>query len=156
MLEAVNSVLQSAPLVRANAEQASSADSFVANPDRIQKAAVAPYISPYIHMDVNYNKAVLQIRDSETGDVLNQFPNQSRLEAGLREAARREISHTQTTTIPGHTTDDGEDDVQVSSGGDDVAVRQTSSSGPRAQQIAAFQAAARAGNSNAGSVTIFA
>ena len=80
MIEAVNSVVSNAPLLRGNAEQ--SAASVPANPTRVQEAAnlpQAPYISPYIYMDVNLNKAVLQIRDSDTGDVLRQFPSENAL-----------------------------------------------------------------------------
>jgi uncharacterized FlaG/YvyC family protein len=76
MLEAVNSVLQTAPVIRASAEQVSTADSYAANPDRVQKIPQAPYISPYIHMDVDLDQAVLQIRDSETGDVVRQIPSE--------------------------------------------------------------------------------
>lgn len=73
MIEAVNAVIANAPLLRGNAEQvavANAADQI----ETVSTAPQAPYISPYIYMDVNLDKAVLQIRDSETGDVLSQFP----------------------------------------------------------------------------------
>jgi hypothetical protein len=84
MFEAVNSTLSNAPLIRAQAEQASAARSFAANPEKVQEAPQAPYVSPYIYMDVNYNKAVLQIRDSDTGDVVRQIPTEPALEAARR------------------------------------------------------------------------
>lgn len=93
MIEGVNSVLANAAIVRANAEQSSVVRSFAANPARVQEAASAPqapYISPYIHLDVNYNKAVLQIRDSDTGDVLKQFPSNTTLEARRRAATAQQ------------------------------------------------------------------
>lgn len=81
MIEAVNSVLSNAVLARGSAEQQSVARSFAANPERVQEVAQAPYVSPYISVNVNYNKAVLQIRDGDTGDVVRQFPSESQLEA---------------------------------------------------------------------------
>lgn len=86
MIEAVNSVVSSAPTLRGAVEQASTARSLAANPARVQEVASsapelpkAPYISPYISLDYNYDRAVLQIRDSDTGDVVEQFPTESRL-----------------------------------------------------------------------------
>ena len=87
MIEAVNSVVANASVLRGQAEAVSAARSFAANPERVQEVVQAPYISPYISMDVNYNKAVLQIRDSDTGDVLKQFPSETALEFRSRQAA---------------------------------------------------------------------
>ena len=85
MIEAVNSVLSNAPYTKAVVEQQSAANSFAANPDRIQQAsAQAPYISLYIKVDTNFDKAILQIRDSDTGDVVRQIPTESQLEAYRR------------------------------------------------------------------------
>ncbi|MEZ5919239.1 MAG: hypothetical protein R3D66_04845 [Alphaproteobacteria bacterium] len=77
----MNSVLANASLLRGHAEQGSSARSFTANPDRVQEAPQAPFVSPYIIVDTNFDRAVLQIRDSNTGDVLRQFPSESALRA---------------------------------------------------------------------------
>lgn len=84
MIEAVNSTIAASSLTRAVAEQQSSAESFVANPERVQRVAQAPFVSPYISVDTNFDRAVLQIRDSDTGDVLAQYPTQSQLEAYRR------------------------------------------------------------------------
>lgn len=85
MIEAVNSVVSNAPLLRGNAEAAAA--SRAGNPENIQVAAMpkAPYISPYIHMDVDYDMAVLQIRDSDTGDVVQTIPSDTSLELRSRE-----------------------------------------------------------------------
>jgi hypothetical protein len=88
MIEAVNSVVSNAPLVRIAADQVNVARSFAANPDRVQEAAganlpKAPYISPFISWDTDYGKAVLQIRDSQSGEVVTQFPSETRLRAQL-------------------------------------------------------------------------
>lgn len=90
MLEAVNSVISNAPLVRPHAEQASSSRSLTANPESVQVVAQAPYISPYIRVDVNYDTAVLAIRDRDTGDFLTTIPSDARLQAKAREAAQYE------------------------------------------------------------------
>src|SRR5688572_26945383 len=58
MIEAVNAVVANASVLRGSAEAVSTARSFAANPERVQEVVQAPYISPYISMDVNYNKAV--------------------------------------------------------------------------------------------------
>ena len=84
MIEAVSSVMAAAPFVRANAEQSSPARSFASSPESIQKPPRAPYISPVISLDTESDKAVLQIRDAETGDVVNQFPSEQTIKARQR------------------------------------------------------------------------
>lgn len=85
MIEAVNSVLANSSYTRAPAEQVSVATSFAANPDRVQQAPTqAPYLSLYIKVDTNFDRAVLQIRDVDTGDVVRQIPSESQLEAYRR------------------------------------------------------------------------
>lgn len=84
MIEAVNSTLATSAVTKAVAEQQSSANSFASNPERVQRVAQAPYVSPYISVDTNFDRAVLQIRDSDTGDVLRQYPTESQLEAYRR------------------------------------------------------------------------
>lgn len=101
MIEAVNSVLANAQLSRQAVEQSSSARSFAANPDRIQEVAQAPFVSPYIQVDVNYNKAILQIRDGDTGDVLHQFPTENQLKA-YRKAQEVSESKTETEIAAAH------------------------------------------------------
>ena len=158
MLEAVTSVLQTSQFVRPSAEQTSTVDSFAANPERVQRAAPqAPYISPYIAVDVNYDKAVLQIRNSETGDVEGQFPTQAQLEAQARSAARRQVEAQQQNAAS------AAPQTQAQSAQSPQAERPqapptggSGSQGPTPQQQAAFVAAAQAGNSNASAVSLFA
>lgn len=85
MLEAVNSVLSNAQYTKAVVEQQSVTNSYAANPERIQQASTqAPYLSLYIKVDTNFDKAILQIRDNQSGDVLRQIPTESQLEAYRR------------------------------------------------------------------------
>ena len=114
MIEAVNSVLSNAPIARAVVDQQSVTASYAANPDRVQVVAHAPYISPYVHVDVNYNKAVLQIRDSDTGDVVRTIPTEGQMEAYRRAQSavtpalnrpepEEQVVQPQETDIPVHT-----------------------------------------------------
>ncbi len=83
MIEAVNSVLSKASANRQVTEQQSTLRSTAANPNRIQEAASAraPYVSPAISIDRESNRAIIQIRDSDTGDVVRQFPTEGQLKA---------------------------------------------------------------------------
>jgi len=148
MLEAVNSVLQNAQFVRSNSEQTSSVDSFAANPERSQRVAPqAPYISPYIHLDVNYDKAVILLRNGETGDVEGQFPSQATLEAQARAAAKRQVAVETEAATPS---------PKATEAPQAPAPQQKADAAISAQQQAAFSAAARSGNTNAGNITLFA
>ncbi|HIF24646.1 MAG TPA: hypothetical protein EYG18_07000 [Micavibrio sp.] len=157
MLEAVNTVLQNASATRAAAEQVSTADSYAANPERTQRAAPqAPYVSPYIVVDVNYDKAVIQIRNGETGDVEGQYPSQSRLQQQAR-AAQAEIRAENLAPEPQQqATQRTEAPQQTAPAPQAEAPQQTQQQAVTAQQQAAFAAAAQSGNSNASTVSVFA
>lgn len=100
MIEAVNSVLSNAQALRAGTDSIDVAREPIAVQPSVTdiNVPVAPFISPYIQVDVNYNSAVLQIRDSDTGDVLNQFPSEARLEQIQREEAARQREATRPET----------------------------------------------------------
>jgi uncharacterized FlaG/YvyC family protein len=92
MIEAVNSVLSNASSTRAAVEQQSTTRTTAVNPDKVQEVAKTPFVSPYISLDRSSNRAVLQIRDSDTGDVVRQYPTETQLRAykNAQEASRRE------------------------------------------------------------------
>lgn len=111
MIEAVNSVVANASTLRVSAEVLSAARAPADNAPAIQVGETsvaelpkAPYISPYIVIDRSYNRAVLQIRDSDTGDVVQQFPTRSRLAQLMRaqEAVSRKETVTQAITGNSH------------------------------------------------------
>ncbi len=84
MIEAVNAVISNATFLRGNAEQVSVARSFTADAlavETVARVPLAPYISPYVSVDTRFDTAVLQLRDSETGDVVQQFPTEPTLRA---------------------------------------------------------------------------
>lgn len=150
MLEAVTSVLQSAPVARGNAEQISNARSFAANPDKVQEAPQAPYISPFIYMDVNYDKAILQIRDSETGDVITQFPSESRLRA--QSTGEKAESQDPTPPVPAEN-----HEPQQSALVQQQTPSPSAGSAVTAQQLAAFKTASTSASAgNGGQVSLFA
>ncbi len=81
MIEGVNASIASASVARVTAVQADAAASYAENPTQVQRIAQAPYVSPYISMDYTYDKAILQIRDSDSGEVVRQIPTDSQLRA---------------------------------------------------------------------------
>ena len=159
MLEAVNTVLQAAPLTKGYVEQASTAESFAANPDRVQKVAQAPYVSPYVYVDVNYNKAILQLRDGETGDVVQSFPSDTTLELRARDEARR-AQILQESQVRQKTPDSGEGAQNLQSAPAPAPAQGEPAkpvSSNTSRQIAAFVSAAFAGEKGgSSSVTVLA
>jgi len=86
MIEAVNSTVANATTVRGVVGQMDSASvSAVATvlpasgSNAAPSAPQAPFMSPYISVDFNFNKPVLQIRDTQTGAVKQQFPTEGRM-----------------------------------------------------------------------------
>lgn len=88
MIEAVNSGIASTSVSRGNVSGSARAPEPQASPS----SPVAPFISPRISLEGGSNQAVIQIRDSETGDVLTQFPSESRIRAIQSEQALQEAS----------------------------------------------------------------
>lgn len=90
MIEAVNSAVANAALLRGNVEQAASVRSGgnAGNIQNLEKpeSQLAPYVRLFVQVDNDFDKAVLQIRDSETGDVENQFPSETTLRARAAQA----------------------------------------------------------------------
>ncbi len=119
MIEAVNSVVSNAPLVRIAADQANVARAFASNPTNVAQPAganlpSAPYLSPFIAWNNDFGKAVLQIRDSESGEVVNQFPSDSRLRAQLGQAIGNELAAPEKPQVDTETSDVGVSAPQTS------------------------------------------
>lgn len=88
MIEAVNASIANAPLVRQVTETQSTARNIAVNVANSQAAATPRYLSPYV--SVGSQKVVLQFRDTNTGDVLKQFPTASQLKAYAQAQSRSE------------------------------------------------------------------
>lgn len=98
MIEAVKSTVANSTLLRGSAEQSSTLSSFAANPDKLQIASQAPYVSPTVRVDVNTKIAILEFRESLTGDVLAQIPSEQAIRSyKLREAKEQAEIAAQTT-----------------------------------------------------------
>lgn len=153
MIEAVNSVIANASLLRGNTEQTDVTRSYAVNPESLQKAPStpqAPYISPFIHVDTNYNKAVLLIRDSDTGDVVRQFPSESALEARQRDSLRRASGQDDTSSSQSVSSGSGESSGGVTPGSGSFRSDATGGSGVAEAQVAAqaLQSSAQVGQAN--------
>ncbi len=87
MIEAVKSTVASSALLRGNVDQSSTLNSFAANPDKIQAVSQAPYVSPTVRVDVNTKIAILEFRESDTGQIVAQIPSEQAIRTyKLREA----------------------------------------------------------------------
>ena len=88
MIEAVKSTLSASPVLQKSMEQMSNTKSFAANPDKIQEVASdIPYVSPSVRVDNNSKLAILEFRDSGTGEVMIQIPSEAQIEAYKRREA---------------------------------------------------------------------
>lgn len=80
MIEAVNSALATAQVVKAEAVS-SAVKNYASNPEKIQEVTPAPYTSTKIRFDIDFDRAVLEFRDTYTGDVVSQTPSENQLKA---------------------------------------------------------------------------
>ena len=85
MIEAVNSVLASAPLVRQAAEAQTGASTNLSQIESVRTVTPPPYLSTFISMDVNFDTAVILLRDADTGDTVRQIPTEGALVARQRD-----------------------------------------------------------------------
>ena len=97
MIEAVKSTIAQASIAKAPVEAGSSLKSLSANPDKIQEVSssnssteAAPYVSPTVRVDVATKVAVLEFRESDTGEVLIQIPSEQQIRAYQTRKARQD------------------------------------------------------------------
>jgi hypothetical protein len=167
MIEAVNSVISNAGLARGVAVQAATLNSFAADQEAVEtvaRAPVAPFISPYISVDTNFDTAVLQIRDSDTGDVLKQFPSESTLQQRRAQAARQESQSLQAqsretreaSSQPVRLPDAPSTTFQAQQVAQQSATPPVAAGGEAQAAIAALSAGAQSGQAESGSVNVTA
>ncbi len=101
MIEAVNSLLANAPLIRSTVVQDKQAQNVAGVVEEVKKVPQAPYVSPYISYDVNLDVAVIQFRDSDTGDVVEQLPSKLSIESQRRNEATDDAVRIQTAKSNG-------------------------------------------------------
>lgn len=154
MLEAVNSVLSNASLLRGQSEQQSSSRALAANPESVQVVPQAPFISPYIHIDVNYRTAVLALRDRDTGDFLTTIPSDATLQAQAQDRARR----AQVEAVSSQVAQPQQQQVRTAEAAPQAAPQaqvNTAAFGAFAKQVASLQTAISGGGIG-GTVSTFA
>lgn len=149
MIDAVGSLVLNTPYLRSAAEQVDAARAYAANPERIQETPKAPYISPYVFVDVYFDKAVLQIRDSETGDVLTQFPAENQLEQARQSAARERGVSLPEPRVDVAAASPSRKDASSESAPEAVSAAPKKSAAPTPQQIDAFSAGAQTASPDA-------
>jgi hypothetical protein len=133
MIEAIKSTVANSTLLRGSVEQSSTLNSFAANPDKIQQVSQAPYVSPTVRIDVNSKIAILEFRESLTGEVLAQIPSEQALRTyKLREAKEdaqlaqlSQRTNTQKGTVPSTHTTESRQPVQESAPVPDVTFENT-------------------------------
>lgn len=89
MIEGVNASIASSALVRPAVDQVERVASYAANPDQVQRVAAPPYLSLNVAMNYTIDKAVLQFRDADSGEVLSQIPSEKQIKAYRRAAAEQ-------------------------------------------------------------------
>ena len=159
MIEAVNSAVANASLIRTNGDQSQQARlSSIASSSNTEEGVelqLAPYVSPFIEMDTNFNKAVLQIRDSSTGEVQRQFPSETTMRARAAQAeieaqsVRQIVQQSSSDTNASRAESSGINTQESATNSQINNVRSQSDSTPSAQsQIAsaAFSAGALSGS----------
>jgi hypothetical protein len=90
MIEAVNSTLAQASIAKAPLESGSSLASFASDENQVKEVAEAPYVSPTVKVDPNTKIAILEFRESSSGDVLLQVPSEQQIRAYQANRVRKE------------------------------------------------------------------
>lgn len=128
MIEAVNSAIAAVSVTRSLPEQ--GAQSHETHNNSLEAAPSSdggvrtPFISPVVYVNTDYDRAVLQLRDSETGDVVRQIPTDNRLAAQQRATLAEERAVSSPIKI-----NDSGSEIKVSSNTQEVdASAQTSTS----------------------------
>lgn len=98
MIEAINSTIANAQLMRGAVEQQTERAARP-EPQEAVDFVQAPFISPVISIDTEYNTAVLLLRNSESGEVVDQIPSESALQSDNRtQAPETEIRSIQSSS----------------------------------------------------------
>ncbi len=105
MVDVVNSSLAGTQLLRADAGSRSVVSNATDNvasqalTESVSSGPQAPYVSLFISVDYDFDTAVIQVRDSATGDVEDQFPTESRLVELRRAQSQAELSRQRTESV---------------------------------------------------------
>lgn len=113
MIEAVKSTIAVAELARAALDQKASSQSFSAKPEKPDEIvnATAPYISPYLAFDSDSNRMILQLRESDTGDIVEQIPSKRQLAAYRRPVENEKVNTADETKVAEKAETEAKDEV---------------------------------------------
>ncbi len=136
MIEATNAI--NASSVRASAQASAVVRSQPVERESLQRAPAAPFISPRIRVDVEVDKAILEYRDGETGEVIQQYPSEKQL-AAFQRAEAADSRQAQAAQIQAPSSGSEVVSIEVSapevsapapveSGGGDISVADTTTS----------------------------
>ena len=90
MIEAVNSTLAQASVAKAPIESGSTLASFASDANQVKEVAEAPYVSPTVRVDAGTKIAILEFRESTSGDVLLQVPSEQQIRAYQANKVRKD------------------------------------------------------------------
>ncbi|MDB5492534.1 MAG: hypothetical protein JWO78_2383 [Micavibrio sp.] len=138
MVDAVFSSVTTSTLIRATAEQASSSR---ASANKVQAAPQAPFVSPYIGRDQESQKVVIQIRNGETGKVIEQIPSRPETEQQQKSTTTERVQQAQSQQQPSPAP------AQQQPSGQSTPSVSSASFGAFAKQVASLQTAASTGSS---------
>lgn len=88
MIEAVKSTIAASAALKSGLEQSSPARAFAADPGMTASTPAAPYVSPTVRVDVNTKVAILEFKESDTGEVIMQVPSERQLSAYKEQEVR--------------------------------------------------------------------
>ena len=163
MIETVNSVISGTSTARTIAVEANASNAAASNfelGDQVARAPVAPFVSPYYAVDTDFDTAVLQIRDSSTGDVVRQFPSEATLEQRARQeaiqAAAENDAAPANVTVPNSSENSVFQVTTIAQQGGQAGVANTAGAAEAQAAIAAFSAGAQSGQASAAAVNVTA
>jgi len=92
MIEAVNSTLAQASIAKAPIESGSSQSSFAADANKVREVSEATYFSPTVRVDASTKIAILEFRESSSGDVVIQMPSEQQMRAYQANKVRQDAN----------------------------------------------------------------
>ena len=113
MVDNVSSIGASNALPRPNVQTQNQAQHFELDGPASNPGPSAPFISPKVEYSNDFDRTVLLIRDSDTGEVVQQYPSENQLRAYQR-AQSVSPSVTETAQAPEASQQSQDLDIQVS------------------------------------------
>lgn len=163
MIESIGSAISNSSAARNIAVEATSSNAAASNfelGDPIAQAPKAPFVSPYYAVDTDFDTAVLQIRDSSTGDVIKQFPSEATLEQRARQEAIQAAASNESSPAnvepPRASESSAFQASAIAQQGGQAGVSNSAGAAQAQAAIAAFSAGAQSGQASTASVNVTA